>query len=78
MTYQDPQTKQYLYNEAAYADAIKNRFFSVIVLDHQDTDGTDGTIEADINKYRDYRLAATIPFTTSNGPGDYLFWVPTR
>lgn len=78
MTYQDPQTKRYLYNDAAYADAIKHRYFSVIVLDHQDTNLTDNVIEADIKKYQDYRLVATIPFTVSSGPGDYLFWVPAK
>jgi hypothetical protein len=75
--YTDPATKQQLTNNAAYAAAIQNRFFSVIVLDFQDTDSTDLLIEQDIKKYNDYRLVATVPFTVAAGPSAYLFWVPT-
>jgi hypothetical protein len=71
----DPETKQRLENNAAYAAAIRDRYFSVIILDFQDTIATDRAIEQDIKKHHDYRLIATIPFTTSAGPGDYLVWV---
>jgi hypothetical protein len=74
--YTDPKTNKELANTAAYAAAIRDRYFSVIVLDYQDTDTTDRAIQLDIDKYHDYRLAASIPFTTSAGPGRYLFWIP--
>lgn len=74
--YTNQKTQQQLTNSAAYAAAIRDRYFSVIVLDFQDTIGTDRDIEQDIKKYDDYRLAATVPFITSAGPGEYLFWVP--
>jgi hypothetical protein len=76
-SYTDPKTKKRLENNAAYAAAIRDRYFSVIILDFQDTVTTDKAIEQDIKKRHDYRLIATIPFTTSAGPGDYLVWVPT-
>jgi hypothetical protein len=76
-SYTDPKTKKRLENNAAYAAAIRYRYFSVIILDFQDTVTTDKAIEQDIKKRHDYRLIATIPFTTSAGPGDYLVWVPT-
>ena len=76
--YPDPKTKKQLSHAGAYAAAIRDRYFNVIVLDFQDTYGTDQAIEQDIKKYRDYRLVAAIPFTTSAGPGSYLFWIPIR
>lgn len=76
--YPDPKTKKQLSNASAYAAAIRDRYFNVIVLDFQATDGTDRAIEQDIKKYRNYRLVAAIPFTTSAGPGSYLFWIPIR
>jgi hypothetical protein len=74
--YTDPKTNHELTNAAAYAAAIRDRYFSVIILDYQDTDTTDQAIEQDMKHYHDYRLVATIPFTTSAGPGSYLFWIP--
>jgi hypothetical protein len=75
--YKDPRTGQELTNAAAYATAIRERYFSVIVLDFQDTDTTDVAIEQDMKEYHDYRQIATIPYTTSAGQGDYYFWIPT-
>jgi hypothetical protein len=74
--YTDPKTNHELTNATAYAAAIRDRYFSVIILDFQDTDTTDEAIEQDIKRYHGYRLVATIPFTTSAGPGSYLFWIP--
>jgi hypothetical protein len=74
--YRDPRTRKFLRNDPAYAAAIKESYFSVIVLDFQNTVGTDEAIERDIKKYGDYRLAATIPFTTSAVSGRYRIWVP--
>lgn len=74
--YRDPRTKKQLTNVAAYAAAIRDRYFTVIVLDFQDNQGAAAAIEQDIRKYHDYRLVATIPFTTSAGRGKYLFWAP--
>ncbi len=76
-SYLDPRTEHRLANNAGYAAAIRDRYFGVVILDFQDTIGTDQAIEQDMKKYHDYRLAAMIPFTTSAGPGDYVVWVPT-
>jgi hypothetical protein len=74
--YMDPATGNELTNAAAYAAAIRDRYFSVIILDYQDTDTTDQAIQQDMKRYHDYRLVATIPYTTSAGPGSYFFWIP--
>jgi hypothetical protein len=74
--YRDPRTRKLLRDDSAYAAAIKETYFSVIVLDFQDTVGTDEAIEQDIKKYGDYRVAATIPFTTSSVSDQYRIWVP--
>jgi hypothetical protein len=75
-SYLDPVTKHQLTGPAAYAAAIRDRYFSVIVLDGLGTPATDQDIEQDIAKLRDYRRVASIPFTTSSGAGSYVFWVP--
>jgi hypothetical protein len=74
--YRVPGTRKLLRNDSAYAAAIKDAYFTVIALDFQDTLGTDEAIERDIKKYGDYRIAATIPFTTSAVSGQYRIWVP--
>jgi hypothetical protein len=74
--YTDPKTNRELTNAAAYAAAIRDRYFSVIILDFQDTDTTDLAIEQDLKRYHTYRLVKSIPLTTSAGSGSYLFWIP--
>jgi hypothetical protein len=75
-SYLDPVTRHVLTGTAAYAAAIHERHFSVIVLDGQDTPATDQAIERDIAQDKDYHQVASISFTTSSGPGRYIFWVP--
>jgi hypothetical protein len=74
--YLDPATKRVLTGAAAYSAAIRDRHFSVIVLDGLATPETDRAIEQDIAKYHDYRRVASIPVSTSSGPGRYDFWIP--
>jgi hypothetical protein len=75
-SFPDPKTKQHLAEAGAYAAAVRDRYFSVIILDFQDTVDTDKAIERDIRTYHDYRLVKTIPFSTSAGRGSYQFWIP--
>ncbi len=75
-TYTDPKTNHKLTNAAAYAAAIRDRYYSVIILGFQDTGTMDQAIQQDMKRYHDYRLVAKIPFTTSTGPGSRSFWAP--
>jgi 4-amino-4-deoxy-L-arabinose transferase-like glycosyltransferase len=72
--YTDPATGQYLQNTPAYADAIRHRYFAVIVLAFGDTYMIDQVIVHDISHYGGYRLAAVIPYTDASGEGAYKIW----
>lgn len=74
--YTDPNSKKHLVNDAAYADAIRHRYFTAIILSFGDTTATDQAIEQDISRYGDYRLTAIIPYTVSAGSGAYKIWTP--
>jgi hypothetical protein len=73
--YTDPATGQYLQNTAAYADAIRHRYFAVIALAFGDTATTDQVIVHDISRYGGYRLAAVIPYADASGNGAYKIWI---
>jgi hypothetical protein len=74
--YLDPKTGKYLFGLPGYADAIRRRYFTAILLNFGDTAVTDQAIVADMNKYGTYRLAETIPYMTSTGRGAYQIWTP--
>jgi Dolichyl-phosphate-mannose-protein mannosyltransferase len=73
--YQDPSTGQSLTNRPAYADAIRHRYFSVIVLSFSDTQATDEAIERDISTYGGYTLVATLPYRVSGSASVFRIWV---
>jgi 4-amino-4-deoxy-L-arabinose transferase-like glycosyltransferase len=73
--YTDPATGRYLQNTAAYADAIRHRYFAMIALAFGDTDTTDQVIVHDISRYGGYRLAAVIPYADASGNGAYKIWI---
>jgi hypothetical protein len=75
--YTDPATGQYLQNTAAYADAIRHRYFAVIALAFGDTYTTDQVIVHDISRYGGYRLAEVIPYADASGEGEYKIWILT-
>ncbi|MHB1432619.1 MAG: hypothetical protein ACYCVZ_10950 [Streptosporangiaceae bacterium] len=78
MNFIDPQTGAALTGPAAFASAIQNRYFSVIVLWFGDTITADQQIAADIKKFGTYRLAGSIPYTNLHGgTSHFYFWVPT-
>jgi hypothetical protein len=76
LDYDDPQTHQLVTGASAYADAIKNRYFTGIVLNFGDTYATDQLVLQDIDRYHTYRLAYAVPFRDSYGPGSYRIWLP--
>jgi hypothetical protein len=73
--YQDPRTRQYLTGSSAYADAIENRFFSVIALSFSVSPATDQEITRDIRAYGGYTLAATLPYRVADGHSIFQIWI---
>jgi dolichyl-phosphate-mannose-protein mannosyltransferase len=75
--YTDPVTHRRITQPpAAYADAIRHRFFTVISLTYGKAPTVyDPGIVADIRKYGGYRLASSIPYRTPSDHGEFLTWV---
>jgi hypothetical protein len=69
--YRSPETGKYLTAGPAYADAIRNRYFSVIVLFFSKTDG----ITADIARYGGYRVVARPAYEESGRQARAVIWV---
>jgi hypothetical protein len=74
-SYTDPVTKQQLVNAPGYALAIQRRYFAAIVIRFGITPVADGEIIQAIDAYKDYRLAATVPYRDGYGAGNYQIWV---
>jgi hypothetical protein len=72
--YTDPATGRQLQNGSAYADAIRHRYFTVIVLNFGDTYTEDQIITKDINRFGGYRLSDIIPYRTDAGSSAYRIW----
>jgi 4-amino-4-deoxy-L-arabinose transferase-like glycosyltransferase len=72
--YPDPQTGQMLANAPAYAQAIKQGYFSVVVLSFGDTYGLDLGLVQDMSRDHDYRMVARIPYRDSYGASKYEIW----
>ena len=73
--YQDPNTGNSLTNLAAYTDAIRHRYFSVIILSFSDTRTTDEAIERDIRTYGGYTQVARLPYRVSGTSSAFRIWV---
>jgi hypothetical protein len=77
-SYIDPQTGQYLLNGPAFADAIKNRVFTLIILnfghDGPNEPGNDYLIQADIAKYGDYKIVGHLPPSDTSMDNYYTVW----
>lgn len=72
--YTDPRSGARLQNGRAYADAIRHRYFTVIVLAFWDPYPMDRLVVQDIDQYGGYRLTAVIPFRTDAGSSAYKIW----
>jgi 4-amino-4-deoxy-L-arabinose transferase-like glycosyltransferase len=75
--YTDPATgKRVTQPLAAYADAIRDRFFAAISLTYGNAPTVfDPAIIAAIGKYGGYRLASSLPYQTPTDHGRFLTWV---
>jgi hypothetical protein len=73
--YQDPASGKFLAGRAAYADAIKHGYFSVIALSFGDSRATDQAITKDIRTYGGYQLIATLPYHAAGRASSFRIWV---
>jgi MFS family permease len=60
---------------AAYADAVKHKYFSIIVLGFTNTIPVDDSIERDIAAAGTYRLTAVVAYVADGTRGAYKIWV---
>jgi len=79
-SYPDPGGGRALVDGPAYALAIKQGYFSAIVLRFGATAARDHQLVREMRADRDYRLAEVVPYRTAYGPGAYQIWVraPSR
>jgi hypothetical protein len=78
-SYIDPQTGKNLINGPAFADAIKHRVFTLIILNFQsngepDEPGNDYAIAADIAKYGNYKVVDHLPPDEANSQNYFTVW----
>jgi putative flippase GtrA len=78
-SYVDPRTGQYLLNGPAFADAIKHRTFTLIILNFASNNGPDEPendylIAANIAKYGDYKVVGHLPPSDSASHNYYTVW----
>jgi len=76
--YADPKTRRLLSGPAAYAAAIRNEYFNVIILSYGDTLPMDRAIQRDVAHDHYYRRVAAIRYATTSFRGVYLVWVRAR
>jgi putative flippase GtrA len=77
-SYTDPATGQTLVNGPAFADAIKHRVFTLIILNFQGgvpgEPANDYMIAADIAKYGGYKIVGHLPPDDSSSNNYYTVW----
>ena len=75
--YTDPVTGRRLTSPpAAYADAIRHRYFVIISLVYGNASTVyDHGIVADIVRYGGYRLVSSVPYRTPTDSGRFVTWV---
>ena len=77
ISYRGPGDRAPRHGLTGYADAIRHRYFAVVMLEFSDNLATDRQIERDLATSRAYRLAAELPFSASGGPRESMIWVRT-
>jgi hypothetical protein len=74
ISYRGPAGRHAQHGLAGYADAIRHRYFAVVLLEFVDNLPTDDQIERDVTISRGYRIAASIPDPAARGES-FLIWV---
>jgi hypothetical protein len=73
-TYTMPHTGETLVNLPAYAAAIQDHYFSLIILDFGDTARVDKYIAQDIAQSGDYHIVAEARYWDKFGTGQFTIW----
>lgn len=73
--FNDPKSGRHLIGRSAYAAAIKEGYFSVVMLEFWDTVSMDRVIQKDIKRYQGYRLISDFPYPATGIHGNYMIWV---
>jgi hypothetical protein len=75
--YTDPVTKKrFLQPPAAYADAIRHRYFALIALVYGNAPNVyDPGIVRDIERYGGYKLVVDLPYRVAKNRGAFMVWV---
>jgi putative flippase GtrA len=71
-SYIDPGTGTHYEGDAAFADAIRRRVFTLIILNYQEPQ--DYAIVSDIARYRDYRIVDHLPPSDIGSNSTYTVW----
>jgi hypothetical protein len=71
--YEDSAGK-YVSGLTAYRQAIADRYFKLIVLNHEETPGLDRVIDARLAAHGGYRLVSVVPDSDVFGSGSYEVW----
>ena len=74
-SYVDPATGRRERGAPAYADAISQRYFSIIALDFSSTPAEDTSIVHDLIASRQYRRVAVVRYIADGSKGSYQIWV---
>ncbi len=73
-TYTVPRTGETLTNLPAFAAAIQDHYFSLIILDFGDTAAVDKSIAQDINQSGDYHIVSEARYWDKFGTGQFTIW----
>ncbi len=75
ISYRGPADRHSQHGLAGYADAIRHRYFAVVVLEFADNLPTEDQIERDVTTSREYRLLASIADPAAGGGRSFLVWI---
>ena len=73
--FNDPASGRHVTQAAAFAAAVRDRYFGVIFLEFWDSAPQDEAIRADIGRYGGYRLLRSIPYPATGTHGNAMIWV---
>ena len=73
-SYTVPGTAHSLIGLPAYRAAIREHYFSLIILDFGDTAGVDSAITQDMRAFSDYHVIAEAPYWDKFGKGQFTIW----
>jgi hypothetical protein len=76
ISYRGPGDRYARHGLAGYADAIRHRYFAVVLLEFVDNVATDDQIERDIATSHSYSLVRSIPYQGTGGSSrEFIIWV---